>query len=207
MAEWLNFLLATLETGLALIVLRHLGRFGRTFPWLAALMAFFFLRAADRFYVAFAGTETIAFSALVDGLAVMILLLLLFGLQRMVRGLEAVQNEAVMREEEYQRALVDYRRLMRHRIANPLAAVRAGIQLLKDLRNLPHEEQGQMIDEVYAAVLRLENVALNPAPLSREEASLEGRPRIGPDPTARSRSPFRVGRKANRPVSGKPERG
>ena len=190
MAEWLNFLLATLEAGLALIVLRHLGRFGRAFPWLAALMAFFFLRAADRFYVAFAGKETIAFSALVDGLAVVILLLLLFGLQRMIRGLEAVQNEAALREEEYQRALVDYRRLMRHRIANPLAAVRGGIQCLKELRNLPREEQMRLIDVAYAAVLRLESVALNPRPLSEDEAPLEGRPRIAATSAPRSRRAF-----------------
>lgn len=67
MADVLNFLLASLEAGLALVVLRHLARFGRAFPWLAALMAFFFLRAADRFYVALAGDEPLAFSLLVDG--------------------------------------------------------------------------------------------------------------------------------------------
>lgn len=85
MADVLNFLLASLEAGLALVVLRHLARFGRAFPWLAALMAFFFLRAADRFYVALAGDEPLAFSLLVDGLAVVLLALLLFGIERMIR--------------------------------------------------------------------------------------------------------------------------
>jgi signal transduction histidine kinase len=174
----LNFLVAILEAGLALIVLRHLARFGRAFPWLAALMAFFFLRAADRLYVALAGEEPLAFSVLVDGLAVVILVLLLVGMRRMVHGLQAVADAAALREEEYQRALVDYRRLMRHRIANPLAAVRGGIQVLKDLPNLPRDEQSRLLDGVYAAVLRLENVALNPRPLSKEEAALEGRPGI-----------------------------
>jgi signal transduction histidine kinase len=181
MADVLNFLLASLEIGLAVIVLRHLGRFGRAFPWLAALMAFFFLRAADRFYVALADNEPLVFSVLIDGLAVVLLSLLLYGIQKMVRGLQAVEDEAAFRETEYERALADYRRLMRHRVANPLAAVRGGIQSLRELRNLGGEEQQALLDEVYEATRRLENVALDPKPLSREEEPLEGRPRIGRD--------------------------
>jgi signal transduction histidine kinase len=179
--DLLNFLLGSLEAVLALVVLRHLARFGRAFPWLAALMAFFFLRAANRFYVAFAGDEPLAFSLLVDGPAVVLLLLLLFGIERMIRGLQAVEDEAAVREAEYERALVDYRRLMRHRIANPLAAVRGGIQSLKDLPDLSNEERTILVDSAQEAVRRLEHVALNPKPLSREEGALEGRPRTERD--------------------------
>lgn len=179
MASVLNFMLATLETGLALIVLRHLGRFGRAFPWLAALMAFFFLRAADRFYVAFAGDEPLALSVLVDGLAVVLLGLLLLGIHKMIRGLQAVEDEAALKEREYERALTDYRRLMRHRVANPLAALRGGIQSLRELPNLGREEQQTLIENIYEATRRLENVALDPRPLSGEEKPLDGRPQIG----------------------------
>jgi signal transduction histidine kinase len=179
MAEVLSFTLASLEAVLALVVLRHFARFGRAFPWLGALMAFFLVRAADRYYVAFMGDEPLAFSLLVDGLAVLLLTLLIFGIRRMVRGLLAVENEAAIKEAEYERALVDYRRLMRHRIANPLTALRGSIQLLKDLPDLSHEERAILIDSVLEAVERLEHVALNPSPLGKEEASLEGRPRLG----------------------------
>jgi signal transduction histidine kinase len=179
MAEFLNFVLASLELGLALIVLRHLGRFGRAFPWLAALMAFFFLRAADRFYVAFASDEPLAFSVLVDGLAVVLLSLLLLGIQKMVRGLQAVEDEAALREREYERALADYRRLMRHRVANPLAAVRGGIQSLLELQNLDGDAQRRLLETIHEAALRLEQVALDPRPLSREEEPLDARPQIG----------------------------
>lgn len=178
MAQVLNFVLASLEAGLALVVLRHLGRFGRAFPWLAALMAFFFLRSADRFYVAFAGEEPLAFSVLVDGLAVVLLSLLLFGIERMVQGLQAVEDEAALRETEYNRALADYRRLMRHRIANPLAALRGGIQLLGEQPNLRREDRDQVLESVRAAAEKLERVALSPDPVGAEEASLDARPRI-----------------------------
>jgi signal transduction histidine kinase len=178
MAEILNFTVASVEAGLALVVLRHLARFGRAFPWLAALMAFFLLRAADRFYVAFMGDEPLALSLLVDGLAVLLLTLLIFGIRRMVRGLQAVENEAAIKEAEYERALVDYRRLMRHRIANPLTALRGGIQSLRDLTDLSEEDRASRVTAGYEAVERLEHVALNPSPLSREEAFLEGRPRL-----------------------------
>lgn len=181
MAAILNFTIALLELVLALIVLRHLGRFGREFPWLAALMAFFFLRSADRFYVAIAGNEPPGFSVLVDAPAIVLLALLLFGIERTVRSLEAMEDNAALREAEYQRALSDYRRLMRHRIANPLAAVRGGIQLLKDLGHLSEEDQRNVVDTLHEAALRLESVSLDPSPLSSEERRLEARPRLDAD--------------------------
>ena len=184
MADVLSVTLASLEAVLALVVLRHLARFGRAFPWLSALMAFFLVRAADRYYVAFMGDEPLAFSLLVDGLAVLLLTLLIFGFRRMVRGLLAVENEAAIKEAEYERALVDYRRLMRHRIANPLTALRGSIQSLKDLPDLSREEQAVLVNSVHEAVERLEHVALNPSALSKEEASLEGRPQLGGDSIA-----------------------
>ena len=179
MVDLLNFAVATLEAGLALVVLRHLARFGRAFPWLAALMAFFFLRAADRFYVALAGDEPLAFAVLVDGLAIVLLVLLLVGIRKMIRGLESVQNEASYKEAEYERALIDYRRLMRHRIANPLAAVRGGLQVVRELPDLSRADRESLLESVDEAVERLEHVALNPQPLSNEERRLDGRPRLG----------------------------
>jgi signal transduction histidine kinase len=181
MADLLNFAIALLELVLALIVLRHLGRFGREFPWLAALMAFFFVRSADRFFVAIAGNEPPGFSILVDAPAIVLLALLLFGVERTVRGLEAMEDNAAFREAEYERALSDYRRLMRHRIANPLAVVRGGIQSLRDLDRLSEDEQREIIETLHEAALRLESVSLDPGPLGREEKRLEGRPRLEPD--------------------------
>jgi signal transduction histidine kinase len=178
MASVLNFVLAALEAGLGFVVLRHLARFGRAFPWLAVLMGFFFLRAADRFYVAFEGEEPLAFSLLVDGLAVLLLSLLLVGIRKMVRGLQAVEDEAAFREAEYERALTDYRRLMRHRIANPLTVLRGCIQTLRDLPDLSRHEKHILLGSMHEAVERLEHVALNPRSLGPEEASLEGRPRL-----------------------------
>jgi signal transduction histidine kinase len=181
MADFLNFAIALLELVLAIMVLRHLGRFGRVFPWLAALMAFFFLRSADRFYVAIAGNEPPGFSVLVDTPAIVLLVLLLLGIERTVRTLEAMEDNAALREAEYERALSDYRRLMRHRIANPLAVVRVGIQSLKDLGHLSEDDQREVIESLHEAALRLECVSVDPSPLSSEERLLEGRPRLEAD--------------------------
>ena len=37
--EWLSVGIGALELGLALLVFRHVGRFGRTYPWLAEIHA------------------------------------------------------------------------------------------------------------------------------------------------------------------------
>jgi signal transduction histidine kinase len=174
----LNFVLGALEAGLAIVVLRHIRHFGRAFPWLAALMVFFLLRAADRFFVAFAGDEPVAFSVIIDVLAIAMLVLLLVGMERMIHGLQSVQDQAAMREAEYRRALRDYRRLIRHRIANPLAVVRGGVQTVLDLPDLAPEERERILRDVAEAGERLERVALRPEPVSREESSLEGRARL-----------------------------
>lgn len=176
---WLNLVVGTLEVVLAFVVLRHLGRYGRAFPWLVALIAFFLVRAADRFYVAFAGEEPFAFGALVDGTAVVLLVLLVIGIRKMVGGLEAVQDEAASREAEYERALLDYRRLMRHRIANPLAAIRGSVESMRELPDLTSEDRARLLDSADEAAARLEHIALNPRPLGSEERRLDGRPRLG----------------------------
>jgi signal transduction histidine kinase len=96
----------------------------------------------------------------------------------MIRGLQAVEDEASLKEREYERALTDYRRLMRHRVANPLAALRGGVQSLRELPNLGHEEQQTLLENVYEATRRLENVAFDPSPLSGEEKPFGGRPQL-----------------------------
>lgn len=111
------------------------------------------------------------------GLAI-VLVLLLIGVRRVVGGLEAVQDEAANREAEYERALHDYRRLMRHRIANPLAAIRGSVQSMRELPDLTSEDRARLLDSADEAAERLERIALNPKPVGNEERRLDGCPRL-----------------------------
>jgi signal transduction histidine kinase len=171
----LNVAVGVLQLGLAAVVLRHLARFGRAFPWLAALMAFFALRGADRLYVAFADEEPIALTIALDIVVLVVLALLIWGIESTVRGLRATVEDAERSTVEYERALADYRLLARHRLANPLAAIRGGIQTLRETDVEP-ATRGQLLAMIDAEAQRLERIALDPEPLAPEERSLRPRP-------------------------------
>ncbi|MBD0330301.1 MAG: hypothetical protein ICV64_09390 [Thermoleophilia bacterium] len=171
----LNLALGLLQLALAAVVLRNLGRFGRAFPWLAALMAFFALRGVDRLYVALADEEPVVFSAVLDGMLLVVLVLLLVGLERTVRGLRVAIEDADLRTVEYERALQDYRALARHRLANPLAAIRGGITTLRETP-LDEATREQLLAMIESETRRLEQITLDPEPIAPEERSLRPRP-------------------------------
>ena len=178
--DTLSLVIGALELALALVVLRHLGRFGRAFPWLALLMAFFALRGVDRLFVGFVGDEPAALSLVSDTVLVAVLILLIVGIERMVRGLRLTQDEAAFREREYERALTDYRRLARHRLANPLAAIRGGVTTLREVRGLDADARDEMLAIIDAEARRLEQIALDPDSTSEEERELRPKPELEP---------------------------
>jgi signal transduction histidine kinase len=163
---------------LVAIVLRHLARFGRAFPWVAALAAFFAVRGVDRIYVALAGREPNVLAYTTDALVLLALVLLLIGIERMVVGLRLAQDEAARRQSEYDRALSDYRTLARHRLANPITAIRGGVATLRDVRELDQREARAVLEMMEQEALRLERIALDPRPQSPEETALRPRPEI-----------------------------
>jgi signal transduction histidine kinase len=173
----LSLLVGGLQAALAVVLLRYVGRLGRSFPWLVALVAFFGVRAAGRVYVGFAGEEPAALAYASDGLLVLVLVLLLVGIERTVVGLRLAQDEAAYREREYARALADYRALARHRLANPITAIRGGIASLTELPDLNGAERRALLDMVAREARRLEHVALDPDRLGGEERRLRPRPR------------------------------
>jgi signal transduction histidine kinase len=171
----LSLLIGCLQILLAVVAVGELGRYARAFPWLAALTVFFSLRGAMRIYAAFSGSVPEALAVPVDVLLLVVLALLIFGLDQTARGLQLAENEALYREEEYARALADYRRLARHRLATPLTVLRSGITALRSLDLDPRQRQ-EVLDALERESRRLEEVALEPEPLSPEERSLEPRP-------------------------------
>jgi signal transduction histidine kinase len=179
----LNIVIGSLQLMLAVLVMRHLGRFGRSFPWLAALMLYFGLRGIVRLYAGVFHDDVPAFEIATDVVLVVVLVLLAFGIERTVRGLRTAVDYAQQRREEYARALSDYRTLARHRLANPLSAIRGGIATLKDMPDLDADTRAEILEMIDREADRLERVALEPDVLSPEERSLRPRP-TEPEPEA-----------------------
>jgi signal transduction histidine kinase len=174
----LSLVIGALQLALAFVVGLRLGRYGRAFPWLAALTVFFGLRGVTRIYASFAGDVPETLALPVDFLLLAVLILLIVGVDRTGRGLMLAENEAHYREEEYRRALADYRRLARHRLANPLSVIRGGVIALKTLDLAPADRQ-ELLDSIERESERLEKVALEPEPESAEERKLRPRPELG----------------------------
>ncbi|HVM16390.1 MAG TPA: hypothetical protein VM290_02260 [Gaiellaceae bacterium] len=181
MAEWpeiLDAAIGLLQLALAALVVRHLVRFGRAFPWLAALMVYFALRGTARLYGAFADDGEEAFEVVTDALLVGVVVLLILGIRRTVAGLKLALDAAELREREYERALAEYRTLARHRLANPLTAILGGLRTLRDLPDLDRATRDELLAGMEQAAHELERVSLDPAPASPEERTLNPRPDV-----------------------------
>jgi len=172
-----NLLLAAVELGLALVVLRYLWRFGRSFPWLGALMVYFAFRGSVRLDAALSGRESATLAVTSDVLLVVVLLLTTAGLGRTVRALHLALDEARLRAAEYDRARRDFERLTRHRVANPLTVLGGGIATLRARRaRLADEETEALLASMEQAVVRLERLSVDPEDLAPEEHGLEPLP-------------------------------
>jgi signal transduction histidine kinase len=181
--EWLSLCVGSLELLLALVVARRLATFGHAIPWLVAMTAFFALRGATRLLEAVVGHDPPALTLAADGVLLAVLALLILGVDVSARRLRLMQTSAQDREQDYVRALADYRRLARHRLANPLAAIHGNVAALKAFPELDERRRRELLDAVEREVVRLEQVALEPQPASPEERGLRPRPSSpsGPD--------------------------
>jgi signal transduction histidine kinase len=181
MPDWdvlLNAVIGLLQLTLAVLVAPQLVRFGRTFPWLAALVAYFALRGTARLHAAFFDNGGEAIEIATDIVLLAVLVLLVVALRRTVAGLKGAIDSARLRESEYQRALTDYRTLARHRLANPLTAVLGGIQTLREIPDLDRETQLELLEGIEESARELERISLDPEAASPEERALNPRPDI-----------------------------
>jgi signal transduction histidine kinase len=178
MESSINLILGCAETLLALVVLFRLGRFGRSFPWLAALVAFFVVRGIDRIYTGALGREPPVAPVITDAVLLAVVVLLLIGMQRTVFALRRSIDDADWRKSEYERALLDYRSLVRHRLANPLTVVLAGVAMLRRSAAARPEQEQLILEDVNLAARRLEQVSIDVEPLSEEEEPLDPTPRL-----------------------------
>jgi signal transduction histidine kinase len=186
MTASLDLAVGSLEVLLALVVLVQSGRAGRTVPWLGVLTLFFALRGADHVYTGISGSEHATIAWLLDATLLAVLVLLIAGMNRMLAGLRLAQDEARLREEEYDRAARDYRRLVRHRLANPVTAILGSAQTLRDLPGLDTETRAELLATIVLEAERLAVVSTEPRAVGAEETKLRPLPQLPARPSARS---------------------
>jgi signal transduction histidine kinase len=171
----LNILVGVVHLAVAATLVGNVRRTAKMFPWMIALAAFFAIRGAERIVHALHEPPAL-FGQLADTLVVATLLLLLFGLGRTISSLQMSLRAAERQRQEYERALHDYRQLARHRLANPLAAIRGGIETLRDLEGLTTVERKALIEMLHGQAVRLEQLSLDPHPSTPAEASFHAVP-------------------------------
>jgi len=178
MAGWVNLVAGGTQIVIALAVVYELIKLRHGLSLLAFLLAaFFFL---DGLVALNRPDPVFGYSPNLDAVLVVIDLAVLVGLlvyvRRLVRGAMRTVDEAEWRAKEYERARRDYTTLLRHRIANPLMAIRGAAQTLEAERG-GESERRQLLEAIIEASEDLERISLEPERRSAEERGLDPAPR------------------------------
>lgn len=172
-----------LEAVLAAMLLVKLWRSGRVrryLRWFAVFIAFFGMRAIDRIAVEGFGRESALLGRLLDIGLMVVLVVLIFATDRIFDGADLMWRGARTQRREYERALADYRRIARHRLANPLTAIAGSASALQDLPSLDERTRRELLEAIVDEASRLATVILEPdAPLADEERQLRPQPDLG----------------------------
>ena len=161
--EILSFLLAALDLALAFVAIRRFAARGRAGVWSLPLIAFFVV---------------FLLGLLLDLLVVLLVIVFIVGFDRMGGALKALLEQARHREAAYADALIDYRALARHRLANPLTAILGSVQTLEQLPSLNGEIQRALLATIREQAQLLAGVTLEPRPESAEERDLQPIPEV-----------------------------
>ena len=176
--EILSFLLAALDLALAFVAIRRFAARGRAGVWSLPLIAFFVVLAIDRASLGALSREPFLLGLLLDLLVVLLVIVFIVGFDRMGGALKALLEQARHREAAYADALIDYRALARHRLANPLTAILGSVQTLEQLPSLNGEIQRALLATIREQAQLLAGVTLEPRPESAEERDLQPIPEV-----------------------------
>jgi signal transduction histidine kinase len=179
MAGWVNLLAGGTQIAIAIAVIVELIRLRRGVPRVAILLVIFFV--VDGLVAINRPDHLLGYSSRLDALLtavdMVVLLGLLFYVQRLVRGALRTVDEARLRAREYERARRDYGRLIRHRIANPLMTIGGAARTLRVGRG-DEARREQLLESIIEASDDLEQLSLEPQARSAEESELEPSPWI-----------------------------
>jgi signal transduction histidine kinase len=179
MANWVNLFAGITQIAIAIAVVFELIRLRRGVPRVALFLIVFFV--VDGLVAINRPDSLLWSSATLDSVLTLIdmvvLLGLLFFVQRLVRGALQTVDEAKVRAVEYERAGRDYARLVRHRIANPLMTIGGAARTLRARRG-DEAKRDQLLESIIEASENLEQLSLEPRPNGAEELELEPVPKL-----------------------------
>ncbi len=145
-----------------------------------ALGSYFMLRAAARLLDVFepdGANRNAMLDIGIDVLLAFTLIVVLFTIEGMLRGVAAREDAAHYRAEEYARARRHYTQVVRHRIFNPLAVIRGSAQTLRDRPEIVDPTRGQLLEAIVDASDEIETISLEPERRDDNERGLDAFPR------------------------------
>lgn len=175
-SDLLDAAIGIVHLAVAAVLIRHVRGSTRMFPWLTVLAVFFAVRGVDRIAEGLTDAQPPFVEPVADALVLAMLVLLLVGLERTVAKLRDAYRAADERQAQYSQALSDYERLTRHRLANPLAALRGGVVTLREVDSLSPEARDRLLEMLEEQTIRLQHLSLDPRRLSPEELRLRPSP-------------------------------
>ncbi len=117
-------------------------------------------------------------AAAFDCLSLVVLALLLANARQLARAAVATLDEARLDAHEYERARREYVQLVRHRLMNPLTAIRGAAHTLETEAGADPRLREELVGRIIEASLELERVTVDPARRRPEEPGLRPVPRV-----------------------------
>lgn len=164
------------------VLVRITLRFGTRFPGIYLVPAYFLLRTVQHFWEYFDATvpSPSPIHVLTDLALICLAAYLVVTIGRTLGRLTSTLDETERVAREYRRALHDYERLVRHRLANPLTVISSGLETMDALGDAPanHEHRTKVLETMRQASNDLQYVSLAPSPLRPEERELDPTPHV-----------------------------
>jgi signal transduction histidine kinase len=152
---------------------------------LLVLAGFFVLRGMTRLATALGYTDSriaqLDLGQLLDVLLIVALVAIMLTIERVLRGVADVEDSARMRADEYARAKRHYTQVVRHRMMNPIAAIRGSALTLRDAPRLEDSTRVELLDAIVGGCDQLEHVSLVPERRDELERDLDAVPRVSTD--------------------------
>jgi signal transduction histidine kinase len=151
----------------------------RRVRWLTVFALFIALRGLDRLILGVLSADTPALGLGLDFALACVLMVIVLTARTVLTEIERTQAAAELRALEYDRALTDYRRMARHRLATPLTAILGSARALRDMPDLDARTRDELVETILKEGKRLEQVVVDPhAPLASEESGLRPTPEL-----------------------------